>query len=355
VEKSKLNSQTAGNNVEKVVDSSAELKKEEIKAVVADDKKAAKADDVDVKAVKDDKAVVADDKAIKAEKADDDKKVEKVADDKAVKADKDDADDKTVKADKDDEDDVEYEEVEVEEESVDEKGVVTKVKTIKKVAKAKKEDVKKVVEPIYEPTSVFIDHGAILPEYLPGTHLFALIRDPGTLYTYWNSEIESPNGWRVTAFDAKGNVLQSFVTTHKRGGRGYFHVETARVARVRLEMVGYAGQSEMVLESTIKILEQSRHKIEEKWVDFQDQTVVYEAPAPGQAPEYKAPVVSYDYAEDGTPVQRIVGGGGIEAMVANAPQDLVPGMNPSSWFGPFRAPGSSDILVGASENCLRKK
>ncbi len=348
MEKSKLNSQTAGTNVKVTVDSSAELKKEEIKAVEADDKKAVKTANADVKAEKVEKNVA--DADVKAEK-DAAVKAEK---DAAVKADKD--AEKDAKADKDaDEDEIEYEEVEVEEESVDEKGVVTKVKTIKKVAKAKKEAPKKVAEPIYEPTSVFIDHGAILPEFLPGTHLFALIRDPGTLYTYWNSEIESANGWRVTAFDAQGNVLQSFVTTHKRGGRGYFHVETARVARVRLEMVGYAGQSEMVLESTIKILEQSHHRVEEKWVDFQDQTVVYEAPAPGQAPEYKAPVVSYDYAEDGTPIKRVVGGGGIEAMVSNAPQDLVPGMNPSSWFGPFRAPGSSDICVGASENCLRKK
>lgn len=340
VEKSKVNSKAAVNDAKAANVAKASAKKDEIKSAaskpVAEKKAEVKAEDKVVSAKSAEQSVEA-------------KVVVKASD--VVKASgevKDDAVEE--KKAKDEEDgDVEYEEVEVEEEKVDEKGVVTKVKVIKKVAKkAAKEEKKAEEAPVYEPTSVFIDRGAILPEFLPGTHLFALIRDPGTLYTYWNSEIESPNGWRVTAFDAAGNVLQSFQTTHRRGGRGYFHVETARVSRVTLEMVKEDGQIGLILESKIKIVEQSRHRPGEKWVDFQDQHVVYEAPSMGHAPEYRAPVVPQDELS-------MVGGGGIEAMVSGAPKDLVPGMSPSSWFGPFRAPGSSDIFMGASDNNLRRK
>ena len=246
-------------------------------------------------------------------------------------------------------------------ETVDENGkkVVKKVKTTKKVKTVKRvAKVKVVEEDPKEPDSIFIDHGAILPEFLPGTHLFALIRDPGTLYVYWNSEIESQNGWRLTAYDANGNVLQSFTTSHRRSGRGYFHVTSVLVSRVTLEKVELNGQTGMVLESTIKILEQSHNRFDEKWIDVQDRHVVYEAPAKGEAPNYDAARQRYAMQQNAmgnAGFDSGIAGGGIEAMVANAPEGLVPGMAPSSWFGPLRAPGSSDILIGSSDNNLRRK
>ena len=300
---------------------------------------AAKAtDSTKTDAIKDDAKVKADAKDDKVKADAKDSKVNADAKDSKVKADakddkvKADAKDDKVKADAKDADD------DADEELLDADG-----KPIKK-------DAKKVapVEELREPGSVFIDHGAILPEFIPGTHLFALIRDPGTLYVYWNSEVESAHGWKLTAFDARGNVLQSFTTTHRRSGRGYFHIPTMLASRVTLEMVQSDGSIGMKLESTIKILEQSKHKPEERWVDVQNNAVVYEAPAPGHAPEY-SPALEAHRAQ-----MNAIAGGGIEAMLAAAPADLVPGHAPSSWFGPLRAPGSSDIFMGSSDLSARK-
>lgn len=375
MEKNKLNTAAiSAAPAEKAADAQKDTKA--VKADVTPAEKAAVAvEKVGVSAVEAASEVVAK-SAVAAEKASDKKDDAKAVaakdaeatdvqddDEKAVKADAKDAEAADAKEEDDAEkveDDGEYEEitvvedVEVEEEveSVDEKGVKTvkTVKTIKKVKSVKKvKKIKKVEEP-KEPDSIFIDHGAILPEYLPGTHLFALIRDPGTLYVYWNSEVESPNGWRLTAYDMSGRVMQSFTTSHKRGGRGYFHIATNLVSRVTLEKLEWDGQTGMTLESTIKIQEQSENRVEEKWIDVQDRHVVYEAPAQGQSPTYETARTIYQQHQNyiANPAA-VVAGGGIEAMVANAPADLVPGQNPSSWFGPFRAPGSSDILVGSSD------
>lgn len=206
-----------------------------------------------------------------------------------------------------------------------------------------------LTEELREPGSVFIDHGAILPEFIPGTHLFALIRDPGTLYVYWNSEVESAHGWRLTAFDAHGNTLQSFTTTHRRNGRGYFHIPTMLVSRVTLEMVQRDGTPGMTLESTIKIREQSNHKPEERWVDVQNNEVVFEAPSVGQAPEY-APALEAHRAQ-----LNAVSAPAPQTAMVSRPADMMPSFAPSSWFRPFGAPGSSDIFMGSSDICPGSK
>ena len=212
-----------------------------------------------------------------------------------------------------------------------------------KDAKAASDKAKAVAEPApVEPDSIFIDHGAILPEYVPGTCLYALVRDPWTLFVYWNATFESNNGWLLTAYDADGNVLQSFVTPARRNGRGYFRVPTARVTRVTLALISDGGHSEVKLESKIRIAEQlgiaqPAPAFDERWVDFQNHEVVYEAPAPGRAPESKEV-----YADMKVP-------GVIDGAIDRAAEN--PGAcSLSSRFGKVGvpgAPGSSDILVSS--------
>lgn len=340
MENKKLNSQTVNKD-------NSITKTATVKAAVTTNKDTAST----TAAIKDvkkeaDPAAKDDVKAVKSVTKETDTKAAKVA----VKADADTVDAVKAKASLKDKADKasDDEEVDDEEVTLDADG-----KPIKKAAKDKDKDKDKTaeapVEELREPGSVFIDHGAILPEFIPGTHLFALIRDPGTLYVYWNSEVESAHGWRLTAFDAQNNILQSFTTTHRRSGRGYFHIPTMLASRVTLEMVQGDGTVGMKLESTIKILEQSKHKIEERWVDVQNNTVVYEAPSPGHAPDY-APALEAHRAQ-----MDAIAGGGIEAMLASAPSDLVPGHAPSSWFGPLRAPGSSDIFIGSSNLTPHKR
>jgi len=196
-----------------------------------------------------------------------------------------------------------------------------------------------VVE-VREPNSVYIDRGAVLPEYIPGTCLYALVRDPETLFVYWNSSFESENGWLLTAYDAEGQVLDSFWTPARRNGRGYFRLPTLSVSKVSLSLMHGDGALEFKLESRVRLGEQSRHRLSEKWVDVRTGNVVSEAPAPGHAPEY-----SQSFSEVAP------GGGGAFGVAAQ----LGAAGAPSSWFGSERAPGSSDLLTGSSEQNLRRK
>ena len=213
------------------------------------------------------------------------------------------------------------------------------------------EDTEAVEPPPVEPDSVYIDRGAILPEYVPGTCLYALVRDPGTLFVYWNATFESDHGWLLTAYDAAGNELQSFTTPARRNGRGYFRVPTARVARVTLSIVYAGGSSVVKLESKIRIAEQlgiaqPRPAYDERWVDFASREVVYEAPAPGRAPAFGE--VYQSMTGDG------MTGGGFDRSVEvqGTPNGCVCG---SSRFGALNAPGSSDTLVGSSDSIVRRR
>lgn len=215
-------------------------------------------------------------------------------------------------------------------------------------AKAKK-DASAVEEPIREPDSIFIDRGAILPEFVPGTCLYALVRDPGTLFVYWNASFESPNGWLLTAYDAFGNVLQSFETPVRRNGRGYFRVPTARVARVTLSAIASNGQLEVRLESRIRIAQQlgiaqPALGSGERWVDVNARKVVYEAPAEGRAP-------GYDMAVERAQVQTQWTGGGYDRSYDASTEAEKP---TSSRFGRLSDTPSSDTFLGSSDRLIRK-
>ena len=216
---------------------------------------------------------------------------------------------------------------------------------------AEEKAAEKVEEPApVEPDSIFIDRGAILPEYVPGTCLYALVRDPGTLFVYWNATFESDNGWLLTAYDYSGNVLQSFTTPARRNGRGYFRVPTARVARVTLSIVKADGASELKLESRIRIAQQlgiaqPRPAYDERWVDFQKHKVVYEAPAPGRAPAF-----AEIYQSVTAPA--MTGGGYDRSVEMQNGACGVSGGSLSSRFGSL--PGSSDTLIGSSDRLIRK-
>lgn len=208
-------------------------------------------------------------------------------------------------------------------------------------------------EPVVEPDSVFIDRGAILPEFVPGTCLFALVRDPGTIFVYWNADFESPDGWILTAYDGAGNVLQSFTTPVRRNGRGYFRVPAARVARVALSNVRGSGQSAFHLESRIKIAEQvgiaqPAPAYDERWVDIQKHSVVYEAPAPGRAPECQEAFARVE--QDGV----MVTAGGYDRSYDGALMDEKGTVSTSSRFGKLSGTPSSDTLTGSSERIVRR-
>lgn len=217
------------------------------------------------------------------------------------------------------------------------------------------DDEKAAKEELREPDSIFIDRGAILPEYIPGTCLYALIRDPGTLFVYWNTTFESPNGWILTAYDASGNVLQSFTSPMRRSGRGYFRVPTARVSRVTLSLIDESGHSEVRLESRIRIAQQlgiAQLAIDhgERWVDFNHHQVVYEAPAQGRAPGYDAVVAQ---AQAQAPGVVWTGGGYNRALdEQNMPKDAT-----SSRFGRLSDTPSSDSHIGgfaSSDKLVRR-
>ena len=216
--------------------------------------------------------------------------------------------------------------------------------------KLKDEELKaaKVEEPApVEPDSIFIDHGAILPEFVPGTCLFALVRDPGTLFVYWNANFESDNGWILTAYDASGRELQSFMTPARRNGRGYFHIPTTRVTRVTLRPNMPQGMTDFHLESKILIAQQlgifqPKPAFDERWVDFGTHEVVYEAPAAGRAPSF------HDvYQSMANPS---LTAGGFDRSLENHGA----AGSTSSRFGSLNAPGSSDILIGSSDRLTRK-
>ncbi len=202
-----------------------------------------------------------------------------------------------------------------------------------------------------EPDSIFIDRGAILPEYIPGTCLYALVRDPGTLFVYWNTALESPNGWLVTAYDASGNVLQSFSSPMRRSGRGYFRVPTARVARVTLACVDSAGQTEIRLQSRIRLAQQlgisaSGGAQGERWVDVLRHQAIGEAPASGRAPGYGFAASEHIRSKDAA---WTAGGYDRSQDTQNIPKDAT-----SSRFGRLSDTPSSDSLIGSSDKLVRR-
>lgn len=205
-----------------------------------------------------------------------------------------------------------------------------------------KDDEKSAKDVPVEPDSIFIDRGAVLPEYVPGTCLYVLVRDPGTLFVYWNAAFESQNGWLLSAYDANGNLMQSFTTPAPRNGRGYFRLPTARVARVTLSVIHQSGENEVKLESHIRIAEQlhiAQPHPDERWVDVQKREVIYEAPSKGSAPHYDEALASHR--------MNVAGGGFDRSMEKNVCDGQTPSqassLPSSSRFGSLSAP-SSDVF-----------
>ena len=218
------------------------------------------------------------------------------------------------------------------------------------IEKDEKKKAEKIAEPApIEPDSVFIDHGAILPEFIPGTCLFALVRDPGTIFVYWNAEFESENGWLLTAYDRNNNILQQFSTPTKRNGRGYFRVPSSLVARVTLAEIHRDGHSDVKLESKVRIAEQmglvQPRAYDERWIDIKSHEVVFEAPAPGYAPQ--SPEVAQRM------IAPAITGGGYDRSVESLDHPF--GCS-SSRFGSVGAPGSSDLFyIGSSDLNLKRR
>ena len=90
---------------------------------------------------------------------------------------------------------------------------------------------------------VYIDRGAIIPDTYPGSRVRVMVRDPSTLFVYWEIPgAQGAEGWEVGAVDAMGGTREAF-RVDRTGGHGYLHVPTAEVARVTLRPVvgGWAG------------------------------------------------------------------------------------------------------------------
>lgn len=204
-----------------------------------------------------------------------------------------------------------------------------------------KDDEKSVKDVPVEPDSIFIDRGAVLPEYVPGTCLYVLVRDPGTLFVYWNAAFESHHGWLLSAYDANGNLMQSFTTPAPRNGRGYFRLPTSRVARVTLSVIHQSGENEVKLESHIRIAEQlhiAQPRPDERWVDVQKREVIYEAPSKGSAPHYEEALVSHRMNVAGGGFDRSMEQKGVTQKIADSSS-----LPTSSRFGALSAP-SSDVF-----------
>ncbi|MDX9721622.1 MAG: hypothetical protein RBU37_12805 [Myxococcota bacterium] len=135
-----------------------------------------------------------------------------------------------------------------------------------------------------EPTDVFIDRGLPIPESYPGTRLRLLVRDPLTLFVYWETRRESEEGWEIRALGADGELLLTFRSPLKRSGSGYLHFPPERVARLLLLPVqgGQALEPEIDADLSEVRVEPPTEMVE-RWVDWRD-TARIVAP-----PEYVAP------------------------------------------------------------------
>ncbi|MBN1337446.1 MAG: hypothetical protein JXB39_15940, partial [Deltaproteobacteria bacterium] len=84
---------------------------------------------------------------------------------------------------------------------------------------------------------VFIDRGAVLPDRYPGTRVRVMVRDPGTLFVYWEIPPEAGGeAWEIASLDADDQTLQAFRVGHE-GASGYLNVASASVERVTLRPV----------------------------------------------------------------------------------------------------------------------
>ncbi len=100
--------------------------------------------------------------------------------------------------------------------------------------------------PAREPSEAgtFLDRGAVLPDRYPGTRVRVMVRDPETLYVYW--EVPPGTGgeaWEIASLDAEDRTLQAFRVGHG-GTSGYLHVASVSVERVMLRPVQHGLPAE---------------------------------------------------------------------------------------------------------------
>jgi len=81
------------------------------------------------------------------------------------------------------------------------------------------------------------DHGAVLPDRYPGTRVRVMVRDPETLFVYWEVPPEAGGeAWEIASLDADDRTLQAFRVGHE-GTSGYLNVAATSVERVTLRPV----------------------------------------------------------------------------------------------------------------------
>ena len=130
-----------------------------------------------------------------------------------------------------------------------------------------------------EPTTIFIDRGLPVPDSYPGTRLRVLIRDPETLFVYWESATYSAEGWEISAFDSMGSCVFSFRSSEPLSGFGYILSSVERVKRVSLRPIKNASPAEELLAAQIAPPGAGDDRIpDNQWVDIRTSKPVEELP-----------------------------------------------------------------------------
>lgn len=84
---------------------------------------------------------------------------------------------------------------------------------------------------------IYIDRGFPLPERYIGARMRVMVRDPGTLYVYWEiPENIDTEAWEVSAMDRADSPLDSF-RVRKDANCGYLRVRPEQVGMVLLRAV----------------------------------------------------------------------------------------------------------------------
>jgi hypothetical protein len=81
---------------------------------------------------------------------------------------------------------------------------------------------------------IYIDRGQALPDHYPGLRLQVLVRDPGTIFVYWEPpDAITCDGWVLVARDADDQVLQTLRVPFAVR-QGYLYVAALEVVTVSL-------------------------------------------------------------------------------------------------------------------------
>lgn len=112
-----------------------------------------------------------------------------------------------------------------------------------------------------------MDPAVEVPSAYPGTRLRAMVRDPGTVYVYWEQDTQGSQGWEVAALDAEGNILDSF-TTDRTGSSGYLKVPHGALGQVQLRRVLADGAMASVASTWLAAPRSTRSAdVTQRWVE----------------------------------------------------------------------------------------